>query len=155
MKAKDTLSAKLAQCFITINGRRYNAFNFIKFEAKIKKKKQKVPILGKSGDGNKSTGWEGTFDATIHYNSSIFRQMMADFKDSGKDVYFETTVTNEDPGSSAGRQTATFIDCNLDEMVLAKFDASSDDPLDEDISGTFEDFKFPETFTELVGMLAS
>ena len=152
MNASDTLSAKLASCYVTIGGRRYNAFNFIKFEAKFKKNKQKVAILGKTGSGNKSTGWEGTFDATIHYNSSIFRTMMADFKDSGKDVYFEIDVTNEDPGSAAGRQSATFIGCNLDEGILAKFDASSDDPLDEDVSGTFEDFKFPETFAVLAGM---
>lgn len=154
MQAKDTLSAKLANCYMTIGERRYNAFNLISFEAKFKKLKQQVPILGKPGKGNKSTGWEGTFEAKLHYNSSVFRKMMEDFKNTGKDVYFEIVVTNDDPGSDAGRQTAVFTGCNLDEGILAKFDADSDDPLDEDVSGTFEDFKYPETFKDLNGFLA-
>lgn len=155
MAAKDSISAKLAECFVTIGDNRYNAFNFINFEAKFKKKKTPVAILGKTGAGNKASGWEGTFEATIHYNTSIFRQMAIDYKDTGRDVYFEIQVTNEDPSSGAGRQTMVFKDCNLDEMILSKFDADSDDPLDEDISGTFEDFNMPEKFKNLSGFLTN
>lgn len=152
MKAKDTLSASLAECFATINGRRYNLFNMTKFEAKFKKNKQKVAILGKTGKGNKASGWEGTFSGTMHYNTSVFRKIAEEYKSTGNDVYFDIQVTNEDPQSSAGRQTVIFIDCNLDEMILAKFDASSDGSLEEDISGTFDDFKYPESFKLLEGM---
>ena len=152
MKAKDSISAKLAKCFVTIGTRRYNAFNFINLEAKFDKKKSKVAILGKTGAGNKSTGWEGTGSATMHYNTSIFRQMMVDFKDTGEDVYFDIQITNEDPTSAAGRQTIVLIDCNIDGGVLAKFDADSDDPLEEDIDFTFDDFKMPESFKLLDGM---
>lgn len=77
-----------------------------------------------------------------------------DFKDTGADVYFDIQITNEDPTSSAGRQTITFLDCNIDGGTLAKFDITSDDPLEEDVNGTFEDFKMPEKFAILDGMLA-
>ena len=63
MKAKDTLSAKLAECFITIGNNRYNFMQMINFEAQFEKTKTEVPILGKPGNGNKSTGWKGTFSA--------------------------------------------------------------------------------------------
>lgn len=152
MKAKDTLSAKLAECFITIDGKRYNFMQAINFEAKFERMKTEVPILGKTGKGNKSTGWKGTGSATFHYNTSIFREMMLRYKDTGEDVYFEIQVSNEDPTSEAGRQTVVFIDCNIDGGVLAKFDADGE-YLDEDMDFTFEDFKMPEEFNLLTGMI--
>ena len=151
MKSKDTVSAKLAECFITIDGNRYNFMQAINFEANFERTKTEVPILGKTGVGNKSTGWKGTGSATFHYNTSIFREMMLRYKDTGEDVYFEIQVTNEDPMSAAGRQTIVFVDCNIDGGVLAKFDADGE-YLDEEIDFTFEDFKMPETFKLLDGM---
>ena len=64
MNAKDTISASLAECFITIEGNRYNFMQAINLEAKIEKNKTEVPILGKTGKGNKSTGWKGTGSTT-------------------------------------------------------------------------------------------
>lgn len=151
MKGKDALSAKLAECFVTIKNKRYNFMQMINFEANFEKNKTEVPILGKTGTGNKSTGWKGTGSGTMHYNQSIFRQMMLDFKDTGEDVYFEIQVSNEDPTSAAGRQTMVFLDCNIDGGILAKFDADGE-YLDEDVDFTFEDFKMPESFTLLEGM---
>lgn len=152
MKGKDALSAKLAECFVTVGTNRYNFMQAINFEAKFEKVKTEVPILGKTGAGNKSTGWKGTGSATFHYNTSIFRQMMLDFKNTGEDIYFEIQVTNEDPTSAAGRQTMVFMDCNIDGGILAKFDADGE-YLDEDMDFTFEDFKMPESFKILDGML--
>ena len=151
MKAKDTLSAKLAECFITIGKNRYNFMQAIDFEANFEKTKTEVPILGKTGMGNKSTGWKGTGSATFHYNTSIFREMMLNYKNTGEDVYFEIQVTNDDPTSAAGRQTVVFVDCNIDGGILAKFDANGE-YLDEEMDFTFEDFKMPETFKLLDGM---
>ena len=152
MRAKDTVSSKLAECFVTIKGNRYNFMQAIDFEAKFKKTKTEVPILGKTGGGNKSTGWQGTGSATFHYNTSIFRQLMVDYKNTGEDTYFEIQVTNEDPTSDVGRQTIVFSDCNIDGGILAKFDAAGE-YLDEDMDFTFEDFMMPETFKHLEGML--
>ena len=152
MKAKDAISAKLAECFLTISGNRYNFMQIINFEANFEKTKTEVPILGKTGTGNKTTGWKGTGSGTFHYNTSIFREMMLRYKDTGEDVYFEIQVTNEDPTSAAGRQTIVFLDCNIDGGILAKFDADGE-YLDEDMDFTFEDFKMPETFKLLDGMM--
>ena len=151
MKAKDTISAKLATCYISIGEDRYNFMQAINLEANFERTKTEVPILGKTGVGNKSTGWKGTGSATFHYNTSIFRKMMLEYKDTGKDVYFEIQITNEDPTSAAGKQTIVLMDCNIDGGILAKFDADGE-YLDEDIDFTFEDFKMPETFTLLDGM---
>ncbi|MCI8860288.1 MAG: phage tail tube protein [Lachnospiraceae bacterium] len=154
MTAKDTLSAALAECFVTIGKRRYNFMQAINVEAKFEKTKTEVPILGKTGKGNKATGWKGTGSCTAHYNTSIFRQMMLDYKKKGKDTYFEMQITNEDPTSGAGRQTIVLLDCNIDGGILAKFDADAD-YLDEDMDFTFEDFSMPESFKNLDGFLTN
>jgi hypothetical protein len=152
MKGKDAISAKLAECFVTIEGNRYNFMQMLNFKASFEKTKTEVPILGKTGIGNKATGWKGTGSATAHYNTSVFRTLLQRYKDTGEDVYFEIQVTNDDPTSAAGRQTIVFMDCNTDGGILAKFDADGE-YLDEDINFTFEDFKMPESFNLLAGML--
>ena len=151
MNAKDSVSAKLAECYVTIENNRYNFMQAINLEANFEKTKSEVPILGKTGSGNKSTGWKGTGSATMHYNSSIMRELMERFKKTGEDVYFDIQVTNEDPTSSVGRQTVILKDCNIDGGVLAKFDADGE-YLDEDIDFTFEDFEIPEKFKMLNGI---
>lgn len=151
MNAKDSVSAKLAECFVTIENNRYNFMQAINLEANFEKTKSEVPILGKTGSGNKSTGWKGTGSATMHYNSSIMRELMERFKNTGEDVYFDIQVTNEDPTSSVGRQTVILKDCNIDGGILAKFDADGE-YLDEDMDFTFEDFEMPEKFKNLDGM---
>lgn len=151
MKAKDAVYASLAQCFITIDGNRYLFMQAIDLEAKMDKTKTKVPILGKTGKGNKASGWEGTGSATFHYNTSIFREMLKKYKDTGEDIYFDIQISNEDPTSAVGRQTIILRDCNVDGGILAKFDANGE-YLDEDMDFTFEDWEMPETFQLLKGM---
>ena len=152
MAAKDTISASLAECFVTIEGSRYNFMQAISLEANFEKNKTEVPILGKTGKGNKATGWKGTGSATFHYNTSIFRALMKRYKDTGEDVYFDIQITNSDPTSSVGRQTVILKDCIIDGCLLAKFDADAI-YLDEDMDFTFEDFDMPEEFKLLLGML--
>ena len=38
---------------------------------------------------------------------------------------------------------------NLDSVLLAKLDGDSDDPLEEDVNFTFEDFEILESFQKL------
>ncbi len=148
MNAKDTISAALAECYVTIEGKRYQLMQAIRLEAKFQREKAQIPILGRPGRGNKTTGWRGRGTARFHYNSSLFRELMYRYKSTGEDVYFDIQVTNDDPTSSAGRQTIILKDCNIDGGVLAKFDAGAD-YLDEDLEFTFEDFEMPEAFAEI------
>lgn len=151
MNAKDAVSASLAECFVTIDGNRYNFMQAIDLEANFEKQKAEVPILGKPGRGNKSTGWKGTGSATFHYNTSIFRELLYRYKNTGEDIYFDIQVTNQDPTSNVGRQTVILKDCNIDGGILTKFDADVE-YLDETLDFTFEDFEIPEKFNLLPGM---
>lgn len=151
MKAKDVISGSLAQCYVTIEGKRYNFMQAKTLEATIEKTKAEVALLGQTGKGNKATGWKGSGSASFYYTTSIFRELMARYKRTGEDIYFDIQVTNEDPTSTIGRQTVILKGCNFDGGVLAKFDAEADF-LEEDMDFTFEDFEMPETFKTLPGM---
>lgn len=152
MLAKDTISAALAECYVIINDNRYNFMQAIKLEAKVKKTKTKVPILGQTGKGNKAVGWEGTGSATFHFNTSIFAKLMEEYKNTGKDIYFDIQVKINDPTSSAGSYTVFLKNCNLDDDILTKFDADSE-YLDCDLNFTFDDFSVYEEFDRLDGMM--
>ena len=148
MKGQDTISAKKAECLLTIGNRRFNFGQMIDFEAVIEKDKVEVPILGKSMKSHKTVGMTGTFSGTMHFNQSVLRQMLVDYKNTGIDENFEIQITNEDPETNLGRQTIIIKDCNLDGITLAKFDADGE-YLDEDVEGTFEDFSMHESFNQL------
>lgn len=151
MMAKDAVAASLAECYVTIDGRRYNFMQAIDLEAKFEKTKAQGADSRQTRAGQQIYWLEGSGSATFHYNSSVFRKLFYNFKDTGEDIYFDIQVTNEDPASSVGRQTVILKDCNLNGGVLAKFSAS-DDYLQESIDFTFEDFEMPETFKNLAGM---
>lgn len=152
MNGRDAVSAALAECYMTVGGTRYNFMQAINLEARMEKNKTQVPILGKTGKGNKAAGWSGSGSATFHFNTSVFRKAMKAYKDSGADFYFDIQITNEDPTSMVGRQTIVLKDCNLDSVLLSKFDADGE-YLDEDFDFTFEDWEMPEEFKPLDGFV--
>lgn len=152
MNARDAVSGALGECFITVNGNRYNFMTATKVTATYKKNKTAIPILGKTMKGHKTNGGEGTGNAEFHYNSSVFRKMMIEYIKTGKDVYFDMQITNDDPTSNAGRQTTMLYDCNIDSIVMAQLDASTED-LTESVDFTFDGCDLPEEFDLLDGML--
>lgn len=151
MNAKDAVYGSLAECFITIDGNRYNFMSLTEFESMFEVNSKDVPILGKVGKGHKPAGGNGTWKGTAHYNQSIFRKIADQYQKTGVMPYFEIQVTNEDPTSSVGRQTIIHHDCLCDKFTLAKFEAG-EDLLEEELSGTFEEFDMPEEFTMMNGM---
>jgi len=151
MKGKDAISGSLAKCFVTIGNKRYSFMQAINVKAEMEKTKVEVPILGKTGKGNKAAGWKGTGSATFHMNTSIFRELLQEYTRTGKDVYFDMQLVNEDPTASVGKQTIMLIDCNLDGGIIALFDADAD-YLEDEFDFTFEDWKIVDKFTDLDGM---
>lgn len=148
MEARNAISGSLAECYITIDGRRLRLATAKNLEAKMEKTKTKVGILGKTGKGNKPTGVEYSGKMTIYYNQSILRQALYKYKETGEDLYYDIQVTNEDPTSSVGRQTIILLGVNNNGGILTKFDVDAE-TLEEDVDFTFEDWQMPESFKEL------
>lgn len=151
MHARDAVNGAQGRAYITIEGVRYLFANLINLEARMDKSKTQVPIMGRTGKGNKSAGWEGTGSATFHFNTSIFRKLLKRYKDTGEDIYFDIQVTNEDKSTSVGRQTTILVDCNLDGGLIASLDADAE-YLEDSMDFTFEDWDMPEEFSILETM---
>lgn len=152
MHARNAIHGAQGVAYVTIEGNRYKFAQLINLEARMDKTKTKVPIMGKTGKGNKSTGWEGTGSATFHFNTSIFRKLLKRYKETGEDIYFDIQVTNEDGSSTVGRQTTILIDCNMDGGIIAALDADAE-YLEDSVDFTFEDWDMPEEFETLQEML--
>ncbi|EHQ92094.1 phage tail tube protein [Desulfosporosinus youngiae] len=148
MKSEDAIIGKQARAFATINGRVEELFYAKSIEATIEKTKTDIPILGRMNVAKKSTGWSGSGTLTIYYVTSLFRALMLDYIKTGRDFYFDLQITNEDPTSSVGKQTTVLKRCNLDSVIIASFDASSDDAIEEEMPFTFEDADLLDQFNK-------
>jgi len=151
MNGRDAVSGSMGRCFVTIEGNRYLLMQVISVKAEMEKTKTKVPIMGRSGKGNKATGWEGSGSAKLHYNSSLFRELLLKYQNTGEDIYFDMQLVNEDPTSMVGRQTVILKGCNIDGGTLASIDADAE-YLEDEFDLTFESFEIPEKFKNLPGM---
>ena len=151
MNAVDAIYGALAECYVTLEGNRYRLMQLVNFDSHYKPNIVDVPILGRVTKGHKMAGGSGSWSGSAHYNTSVFRMWILNYKRTGVLIPFEIQVTNEDESATVGRQTIILKDCLLDDVTLAKFDAN-DAILDEDLSGTYDDFEMPESFANLSGM---
>lgn len=149
LNAPDTISGREGRAYAKINGNNEELFFAKSIEASVEKSKSEVKAIGKRMTGHKTTGANGTGSMTLYYLTPLFRQMLKEWKDTGVDIYFDLVIENDDPASSAGKQSILLMGCNLDSVVLAKLDGDSDDPLDEDADFTFEDFDILEAFNKI------
>ena len=148
LNAPDTISGKEGRAYAKIDGNNEDLFFAKTIESTVEKSKSEVKAIGKRMTGHKTTGGNGTGSMTLYYMTPLFRQMIKQWKETGQDIYFDMVIENDDQESSAGKQSVLLIDCNLDSAVLGKLDGDSDDPLDEDVDFTFEDFDILTPFTQ-------
>ena len=149
LNAPDTISGREGRAYAKINGNNEELFFAKSVEASVEKSKSEVKAIGKRMTGHKTTGANGTGSMTLYYLTPLLRQMLKEWKDTGVDVYLDLVVENDDPASSAGKQSILLMGCNLDSVVLTKLDGDSDDPLEEDADFTFEDFDILEAFNKI------
>ena len=152
MQARDAISGALGRAYVTIDGERKLWASLINLEASMEKTKVTVPIMGRTSKGNKANGVENTGSATFHYNTSVFRELMLRYQDTGEDFYFDIQVTNDDKTSSVGTQTTILKDCNIDSILIAQLDADAD-YLEDNFDFTFERAEIPQAFTNETGIM--
>lgn len=150
LKAWDAINGALGTCYANINGNKEEMLYVKNIEAKVKKNKREIKVLGQTGMKHKATGWSGTGTMTIYYSTTKFRELMLDYIRTGKDVYFDIIIENNDASSSIGRQTIVLKQVNIDNLVISKLDINSTE-LDEEIKFTFNDFSILNSFSDIVG----
>lgn len=145
LKAEEIISGQEGRAYLKVNGRNRELMYLKSVEAVVTKKKTAVRTLGRSGDQYKAAGWSGRGKMSVYYVTSLFRELMLQYIRTGKDVYFDLVVVNDDGNSSFGRQTVALRNCNLNSVVLAKLDVNADN-LDETVEFTFDGAELLDSF---------
>ncbi len=145
LKAMYVISGQEAVATMNVNGTIVDLFFAKQVEATFTKEKIDVRTLGNRAKQKKTVGWEGTGTMSVYYVSSIFREMAVEYIKTGKDLYFDLVITNEDKTSTIGSQTVALYDVNLDATVLEKFDTESQ-VMDENMNFTFTGAEILESF---------
>ncbi len=145
----DTVSGSQGSVFAEIQGKRFVLASLTKFKAKFKVNTIKKGVLGMGAKQAKPGGWEGTWEASFYYNQSTLRELARLYAETGVLPVLNIQVVNEDPTSvkSIGRQSVTFIDCIAEDITLAIIDVEAE-ILEEDTSGTFNNFRYNEKFND-------
>ncbi|CAM3206647.1 phage tail tube protein [Lactiplantibacillus plajomi] len=145
LNGRDTISTKDAKIYITIDGKVIPLIEANKFSAKLEKNKEDVQTLGSRWKHKKVTSVEGTGTLGGYLISSNWSKYALPYIKGGKDLYFEVTMTINDPTSAAGTQTLHFTDVNLDDVPFADFEAD-DDVMQWESDFTFEGVELIHAF---------
>lgn len=145
LKASDIPAGNEAKAYITVDGKVEEFFYAKSVEAKAEINKADVKVMGKRGTQKKPTGWDGSGSMTVYYITTLFRKMALKYAKEGVLPSFKLVITNEDKGTTIGKQTVVLYDCMIDSTILSKFDVDAD-ALDEDIDITFSDFDILDEF---------
>ena len=111
---QDAVSANRAECFVTLDGRRYSMMMAKEFEGKASIGSKEVYMLGNPVVGHKAQTVNLKFSMTIYKCTEIFDDVVEEFLRTGVMPTFDIQTTNDDPASSAGRSTRIYTDCVLD-----------------------------------------
>ena len=147
--AMDAISGKEGRVIASIDGRTRICAEIKALSAKIDKTKREFKSLGHRGTQHKATGWNGTGSVTFYYVTSEWAQQVISYAKTGRDLYFDILVINEDPSSAAGRQEVHLMQCNIDGADIAKVDVDADF-LDGSFNFTFSDVDLPTPFDPVI-----
>lgn len=139
------ISAREGTAYIRQGNQNILLFETKKVEAKIKKNKQEFYVMGTRMASHKTTGASGSGTLSIREVRSDFKETLREYIRTGRDLYFDLMVTNNDPGTPYGSETKLLTGCNFDEMTIALLDMEGN-LLEQDIPFTFEGFEILEAY---------
>jgi len=148
MNTQDAVSANLAECFVTRNGRRYSMLMAKDFEGKATINTKEVPRLGAVVVGHKAQTVVLAFSMTIYKCTEIFDEIVEEFIKTGVMPTFTIQTSSEDPATSVGRSTKIYNDCVLDGDVLLSMFHSEGDFVEQSIEGYCDSFARPEKYAD-------
>jgi len=123
---RDALNGKSGSAFITINGENIEIFQMKKFQSDAEFQESDFKVVGTTLVQKKTTGVSLTGSMTIYYGSPIFVRLLNDYLKTGKLPYFTLQITNDDPGTSVGKQIVALYNCKLSKVPVAMLDAEAD-----------------------------
>lgn len=144
---KDALNGKQGKAFITKDGKNIELFSVKKAQADAEFSEDDLKVVGTSIVQKKTTGVSYTGSMTIYYGTPHFVRMLEEYQKTGKMPYFTLQLTNDDPGTSVGRQTVALYNVKLQKVPIAMLDADAN-WLEMEVSFSFTNFEILEYFKD-------
>lgn len=146
--APDTISGREGRIVYKQTGQTPVVLAYAKnINATFDKQVQDVNILGQRATQHKATGWSGSGTMTLYKATTRFRRIIAQYINTGQDLYFDLQVENNDPTSKTGKEMVTLRSCNIGTGVLASLDADNA-VLDEELAFTYDGYSIDSAFTD-------
>lgn len=149
--AKDALNGKQGKAFITLHkdagDEIYELFSVRKVNAKVDYQKADFKVVGTNTVQKKTTGATKTGTMSIYFGTKLFVDMAREYEKTGKVLFFDMQVINEDPSTSVGKQTINYYGCSLDSIPLSILDADADF-LEQEVGFSYTSFEVLDDFTD-------
>ena len=121
---------------MTVDGENHELFQMKKFQSDAEFQESDFKVVGTTLVQKKTTGVTLTGTMTIYYGSPYFIKLLQDYLKTGKLPYFTLQITNDDPGTTVGKQIVALYNCKLSKVPVAMLDADSD-WLEEEVSFSY------------------
>lgn len=144
---RDAINGKQGKAFLSLDGENHELFSIKKFQADVEYQKADFKVVGTTTVQQKTTGAKKTGTMTIYYGTPLFIQMAQEYEKTGKVVYFDMQIENEDPGTSVGKQTVAYYGCSLDKIPLSILDSDTDF-LEEEVGFSYTSFEVMNNFND-------
>ena len=116
-------------------------FEVSKFEAKLKIDREDIDFAMQMGKDSKMTGYAGEFSFTVKKVFSRGQIKLCQAVKEGRDVRCQLIGKLEDP-DAFGSERVVLDNCWFGDLVLMSFENAK--TLEEEYSGGFTDFDFPD-----------
>ena len=133
---RDALKGKSGSAVMTVDGENHELFQMKKFQSDAEFQESDFKVVGTTLVQKKTTGVTLTGTMTIYYGSPYFIKLLQDYLKTGKLPYFTLQITNDDPGTTVGKQIVALYNCKLSKVPVAMLDADSD-WLEEEVSFSY------------------
>ena len=133
---RDALNGKSGSAVMTIDGENHELFQMKKFSSNAEFQESDFKVVGTTLVQKKTTGVTLTGTMTIYYGSPYFIKLLQDYLKTGKLPYFTLQITNDDPGTTVGKQIVALYNCKLSKVPVAMLDADTD-WLEEEVSFSY------------------
>lgn len=123
---RDALNGKSGSAFMNLNGQNIEIFQMKKFQSDAEFQEADFKVVGTTLVQKKTTGVSLTGSMTIYYGTPHFVRLLQTYLKTGKLPYFTLQITNDDPGTSVGKQIVALYNCKLSKVPVAMLDADTD-----------------------------
>lgn len=145
LRGRDVLNSNLGTAYLEINGVRRRIFELKEISATINQNKAEVQLINDVLTKHKCLSSNGTGNFTIYSGVPDYSQMIKNYINTHKGLYFVITFEMNDPESTRGRRCVTLYDCLIDQHQLGRLSTDSS-VLDETMDFTFDNYNINTDF---------